>query len=41
MEHEIGGFNFQMKYIRDQIGFFTNFGGKLVASLNLMILTPT
>jgi hypothetical protein len=30
-----------MKYIGDQIGFFTNFGGKLVASLNLMILIPT
>jgi len=29
-----------MKYIGDQIGFFTNFGGKLFASLNLIILTP-
>lgn len=29
-----------MKYIGDQIGFFTIFGGKLVASLNLIILIP-
>jgi hypothetical protein len=29
-----------MKYKGDQTGFFTNFGGKLLASFNLMILTP-